>query len=294
MATLGTTVGTITTQNLVPTGDATPGSAVEVDVVRSKTLGIQVTGTYTGTLTLQVMVNSTSWITVGGTPFLNKNTGAYLATITSALQSVFLVDVTGMSKIRVTGLAAMTGTATVEILASDDASFASFASALPAGTASIGTVVLGSPATATTTSGFKTEDAVAATGDVGVMALGVRRDAAVASTSATGDYSELRVDQFGQQAMVPGVSGTNTITRVTSSATTVSLLAANTSRKGAIFYNESTAILYLKFGATASVTSYTVQIPANGTYELKAPITQAAIDGIWAAANGAVMITEQI
>lgn len=45
----------------------------------------------------------------------------------------------------------------------------------------------------------KAEDAVAATGDTGVMALGVRRDTLTSSSSATGDYNELAVTQYGAQ-----------------------------------------------------------------------------------------------
>lgn len=88
-------------------------------------------------------------------------------------------------------------------------------------------------------------------------------------------------------------SATSTVTSVASSATTVSILASNTSRKGAMFFNESTAICYLKFGATASTTSYTVQIAASGFFEMPGPkIYTGAIDAIWASANGSLRITE--
>ena len=90
-----------------------------------------------------------------------------------------------------------------------------------------------------------------------------------------------------------GGAGTSTLSNVSSSATTVSILASNASRKGATFFNESTSVLYLKFGTTASLTSYTVQIPANSYYELPfiKPYT-GAIDGIWASANGTLRVTE--
>ena len=60
-----------------------------------------------------------------------------------------------------------------------------------------------------------------------------------------------------------------------------------------IVYNDSTEILYLKYGATASTTSYTVQIPAGGYWEMPFPIYTGAIDGIWANnASGVARITE--
>lgn len=45
----------------------------------------------------------------------------------------------------------------------------------------------------------KAEDAVAAPGDTGVFTLGVRRDALTSSSSATGDYSEHAISQYGSQ-----------------------------------------------------------------------------------------------
>jgi len=71
------------------------------------------------------------------------------------------------------------------------------------------------------------------------------------------------------------------------------LLPANGNRAGAVIYNESTAILYLAFGPAASLTAYTVQIPANGYFELPGPaIYTGVISGIWSAANGFARITE--
>ena len=89
------------------------------------------------------------------------------------------------------------------------------------------------------------------------------------------------------------VATTSAVTSVASSASTVSLLALNASRKGATFFNDSSTTLYLKLGATASLTSFTVQIPGGGYYELPfGKIYTGAIDGIWSAANGNVRITE--
>lgn len=88
-------------------------------------------------------------------------------------------------------------------------------------------------------------------------------------------------------------AATSTLSNVASSASSVTVLALNTSRLGAMIFNDSTATLYLKFGATASATSYTVQIPPNGYYELPTPHLYTGImDGIWSAANGNARVTE--
>ena len=88
------------------------------------------------------------------------------------------------------------------------------------------------------------------------------------------------------------VAAVATLTNVASSATTVSLLAANTNRRGVIIFNDSNQSLYVKYGATASTTSFTYLMTPKSTWEMILPIFQGAIDGIWASANGSARITE--
>lgn len=116
--------GTISTQNLVPGGVATANSSVEITLGEGQnTIAIQTVGVYTGALTLQGTVDGTNWVSFAGTPLLNANTGLWLATITSALQSVFFAKVSGFPKIRISALAAVTGSVVVTIAASSGDSF---------------------------------------------------------------------------------------------------------------------------------------------------------------------------
>lgn len=85
---------------------------------------------------------------------------------------------------------------------------------------------------------------------------------------------------------------TSTVTRVTSSATVVTLKAANTSRRGLYIFNESTSLVYIKFGSTATSTDYTVRVAAGGYFELPTPVYNGIVTGIWASANGAAQVTE--
>jgi hypothetical protein len=96
----------------------------------------------------------------------------------------------------------------------------------------------------------------------------------------------------GTVSSTPASSASSSVTSVASSATNVQLLASNTSRKAFSVYNESTAILYLKLGTTASLTSYTLQIPTNSYYESQDLIYTGEVDAIWSAANGSARITE--
>lgn len=98
-------------------------------------------------------------------------------------------------------------------------------------------------------------------------------------------------------AAVPTASGgakaTASISRVSASATSVTLLAANANRRRVIIHNESTASLRIKLGATASATSYSLLLGPGDTYESPTDwVYTGAVDGIWDAANGAAQITE--
>ncbi len=129
---------------------------------------------------------------------------------------------------------------------------------------------------------------------------GAQADAA--ATTDTGTFSLIAlfkrllqgITTLISQTSNPMTSATATRTNVPAAIADTSLLASNTGRKGALFYNDSTAILYLAYGAgAASTTSYSVQVPAQGFFELPlAPIYTGAIRGIWSAANGAVRISE--
>jgi hypothetical protein len=83
-----------------------------------------------------------------------------------------------------------------------------------------------------------------------------------------------------------------TLTNVASSATSVTLLPANSARKKVTIWNNSTAILYFSLSSTASsVTACSVKMIADAFYEVPSDYT-GAITGIWASANGAARITE--
>jgi hypothetical protein len=90
------------------------------------------------------------------------------------------------------------------------------------------------------------------------------------------------------------MANVSNLANVASSASNVTIMAANEARRVAMVYNDSTAVLYLKFGATASTTSFTILIPSQGYYEFPQPCYSGQVDGIWAAANGSARVTELI
>ena len=91
--------------------------------------------------------------------------------------------------------------------------------------------------------------------------------------------------------VLPAAASTAVVTSVASSATSVTLKAANTSRLGLSIYNNSTSTLYVKFGTTASATDFTIEMAPEDFYEAYVRYT-GRIDGVWASANGAALVTE--
>lgn len=90
-------------------------------------------------------------------------------------------------------------------------------------------------------------------------------------------------------------SSSATLANVNDTASSTTLLASNAARRGATIFNDSTVSLYVKFGATASTTSFTVLMAAQAYYELPATpsVYTGVIDGIWASdASGAARVTE--
>lgn len=88
-------------------------------------------------------------------------------------------------------------------------------------------------------------------------------------------------------------SSSATVSSVASSATSVSVVASNTSRRAITFYNDCDKSCYLKFGTTASTSSFTIRIFPNGFFSMPFPAYTGAIDGIWEAApTGSLRVTE--
>src|SRR5262245_44905336 len=86
-------------------------------------------------------------------------------------------------------------------------------------------------------------------------------------------------------------AATSSVSSVNDTASSTTLLSANTARIGMRIWNDSTVDLYVKCGTTASTTSYTVKMGPNAYLE-EVQYT-GRVDGIWASdASGAARITE--
>lgn len=143
------------------------------------------------------------------------------------------------------------------------------------------------------------EDLPHQSGDPGTFVVAVRRDANTTPVDADGDYAPIIQDANGNLKVNvvtgggTGTAATATLSNVSDSASSVTLQAANSSRLGLLIVNDSTVRLLVKFGSSASATSYTVAIAPQGYYELPAPIYTGIVTGIWDSdASGAARMTE--
>lgn len=117
--------------------------------------------------------------------------------------------------------------------------------------------------------------------------LGVGQQANAASmpvTLATEQQALLAKPSAGTPASVP------------SSDTAVVVLASNASRKGATFYYDGAATLYLVFSNTDPTSSlFSVKMGADFYTYVEAPAGYTgAVKGIWSSEVGAVLVTELV
>ncbi len=95
------------------------------------------------------------------------------------------------------------------------------------------------------------------------------------------------------QQVVPGHASAAAVSKVDSAATSTPLLANNSARAGVVLYNSDANALLLKYGATASSSSYTYRIASAQTWEMPNPIYTGPIEGIWESdGSGSAFITE--
>lgn len=273
--------GTITVQNTSSSDACTSASCVDMDITDRGTVSVQVSGTYTGALSVQRTNDGITWQTLSASTTLTNAAGTQTATVASGTTGTFAVsNVTGFRKIRITALAAVTGTATVVIY-----------TAAPGGGGGGSSGGGGGAVTST---------------DGALASIGTTTDAAAGTNTAGTVISQLR-ELTKASTQLPAAVGpqtpanslatfnsasTGAQSSVASSATDVTCLASNAARKGATLYNDSTAVAYvLLTSGTSSATAHSVQMTAGAYYEVPFSYT-GAIKCIWASATGSMRVTE--
>ncbi len=127
--------------------------------------------------------------------------------------------------------------------------------------------------------------------------IGIVTETAPATDTASSGLNG-RLQRIAQRltSLILTAASTGAQTIVAGSATPVTILAANASRKGAMVYNDSSAVLYLLLGAgTASATVHTVQLMGGQYYEVplcSGGVPTVILTGLWASATGSARVTE--
>lgn len=169
----------------------------------------------------------------------------------------------------------------------------------------------GSVEAGTASNPLRTDPTGTTTQPVSATALPLPSGAATETTLGgvlTTTAFQARINTQGQKAMsastpvvvasdqsaipvTPARSSTATLSNVAADTSSQTLLAANANRLGAIIVNDSPAKLYVKFGTTASDTSFTAKMFSGDTYEIPFGYT-GRIDGVWSVVVGNARITE--
>lgn len=104
--------------------------------------------------------------------------------------------------------------------------------------------------------------------------------------------SPLRTDPIGSttQPVVSVLQTTATLTNVATSNVSAQLLASNTSRRRARIFNDSSFVMYVKYGTTASSSSFTDAL--DGQTSIIIDDYSGRIDGILASGTGNARVTE--
>lgn len=118
-----TVTGTITTQNLNPTGTATAGSAVEITLSNTGVTGVQVTGSYTAAngLSFYGTIDGTNYTAISGPSCLysgSTQSPIPFGYIGNGGTGTYMVIAPGFKKLRITSTGAVSGTATITMNAS--------------------------------------------------------------------------------------------------------------------------------------------------------------------------------
>ena len=116
--------------------------------------------------------------------------------------------------------------------------------------------------------------------------------AGTAGTPSGGVVSVQGVANGTRIPVLTDTSSTATITSVVGATTNTSILAANANRVLATIFNGTNRTMYLALGATASTTSYTIQLAQNAYWELPLSYT-GAISAVWnSGVSGNALVTE--
>ena len=122
--------------------------------------------------------------------------------------------------------------------------------------------------------------------------LGVR---IISGPSSAADCIIQSVINSGNSSVIstPARTSSAALTNFSQSSATGTLLASNANRSGVLVVCDASANLYIKYGTSASTSSYSVQVPPQAYWEMPRPVFTGQLDAAWASTGtGAARVTE--
>lgn len=301
-------------------GPATTGSSVTAPVAGLGSLGIGISGTWSGTITFQFSMDGNIWY--NDTVF-NPNTGAYTSSTT--VNGSFEAPIGAARSYRAVATAWTSGTAIIQANAGTSPTVMNTLTALTDGSNDGPVAVKPASVAALTTDPAlvvsispNSPDPVGGANSLGIIT-------GVSSTSISGqnflnvvdintqnrlDTLYARLDDLVNLLTIQGIINNPKSQRsfltsqyaYAASTTATIMLNTNANRTGATFQNDSssTSNLYLLLGAgqtingqvsEVSATNYTIKVTPGTYYEVPFGFS-GRIDGIWNGAAGNVYVTE--
>lgn len=270
-----------------PTATGVVGTSQDVG---AKSLALQLTGTWVGTVTIEQSNDGSNWVStilydIAGS--IMGGSGGVFTGIT--LNGIFIANIHARY-VRVNVTAYTSGTIGITAILWGE----------PVTPSTIKVI----PHSATTTGLVKQEDLAHASGDVGVFMLVVRNDANAVRASTDGDYQALSVDKLGRPIVTTAPRGQRAKNAITLTSTTeTTLLAAG----GASVFHDLTKLIIANTSgtdvrvdfrdATGGSVIFSVFAPAGQTVGVSAgddPIPQTTANNNWTAQLSAAVTDVRI
>lgn len=89
-------------------------------------------------------------------------------------------------------------------------------------------------------------------------------------------------------------STTAILTSVARSVTSQTVLSSNVNRKGFILHNDTGAVCFIAYAATATTSSFTFRLTTNSTYESTALNYTGVISVIWGSGGGSSLLVTEL
>ena len=266
----------------------------------------QLTGTWSGNIQVQGSVDNSNYVPIPSR--IVSATGLQANTIwTSAAlgtNSILRFATAGLVSVRVTSTSWSSGTATISIRCTPASATTSLSEGLPQTsnglnvsttlgsvglTDGVSLAVLKAASTAATSSDPGIVTTLSPNSAAGKLWDGTNTVAVkAANTAAVGPDPAL--------VITPRLPPSATVTSVAAAVSAQTILSSNTNRFGAVVVNDSSAVMYLKLGSSATTSSYSYSIPGYGAapfanWECPAGYT-GIITAVWSSATGNARVTE--